>query len=308
MSSRHPPTRRFLLVAVVVIVALAGCTGGATPDGTEADSTTTAAPTDVATPTTDDTAADGSPTEPTATTGGQTSDETPGTRVHPLDATRLSTTHATSLQDAQNFTLDYSMDLTQVTPAETQTFAVDWTVRADLVTGTQTLEGTLAGDGFTTGGDNSTMQFDLYVAPDGTATQRSTFGDTVQYQHVSADEYEVSTYLTAMNATATLDHESATLTYDGQTTVDGETMYVYTASSLEQLYLPTDQADASEFDHSSVSMADLRLVVDDAGTLRAMQYDLEMTEDDAELTLHFVLSYSDIGTTTVEEPDWLDEA
>ncbi|WP_435363515.1 DUF7537 family lipoprotein [Haloarchaeobius sp. DYHT-AS-18] len=299
-------TRRTLwLLVVVVLVASAGCLGGTAPDDTATDPTVT----DSATPATTDSATDESSGETlTATTGTQTATGSSGTQAHPLSSKRLATSHATSLQDAENFTLDYSIDMTQVTSTETQSFTFDWTVQADLATGAQAIDGTLAGDGFTTSDDNSTMQFDLYVSPDGTATQRSAFGDTVQYQQADAAQYDVSTYLTAMNATSALDPEAANFTYDGPTTVDGETLYVYTVSDLDQLYLPTDQADASAFDYSSVSKFDLRLVVDDAGTLREMQYDLEVTEDGSKLNLHFELSYTELGTTTVEEPDWLDEA
>ncbi|MCT9096275.1 hypothetical protein [Haloarchaeobius sp. HME9146] len=299
------PTHRTLwLLLVVALVASAGCLGGTTPDDTATDPTVT----DAATPATTDPATDETTDETLTATTTQTATGSSGTQAHPLSSKRLATSHATSLQNAENFTLDYAIDMTQVTSTETQTFTFDWTVQANLATGAQAIDGTLAGDGFTTGDDNSTMQFDLYVSPDGTATQRSTFGDTVQYQQADAAQYDVSTYLTAMNATSALDPEAANFTYDGPTTVDGETLYVYTVSDLDQLYLPTDQADDSAFDDSSVSKFDLRLVVDDAGTLREMQYDLEVTEDGSKLNLHFELSYSELGTTTVEEPDWLDEA
>ncbi|WP_435335872.1 DUF7537 family lipoprotein [Haloarchaeobius sp. TZWWS8] len=296
----NAPTRPTLSLLLVAVVVLAGCTGGAAPN----DSVGETQLTDSGEPTTD-TAATGSAGPQATSTSG---DSSAGTQSHPLASKRLSSTHPTSLQNAQNFTLEYAMDLTQETSMETQTIQFDWTVRADLSTGAQSMEGTLAGDAFTGGDSDSPIEIGLYVSPDGTATQRSVIGDTVDIQQVSADDVDVSTYLTAMNATAALDADAANFTYEGPTTVDGETLYVYSVSDLEQLYLPTEQADTEAFDDSSVTRFELRLLVDESGTVREMQYDLEVTEDDSVMTLQFELSYSDIGTTEVEEPDWLDAA
>ena len=280
------PHHRLLTVLLVTLVVLAGCLGGADMDtGTD-------------TPT-------ASPTTTSQATGESTGDDAPAAGTHPLASKTLATSHTTSLRDAESFTLDYSVRTTRSTPNETSEFAFDWTVRADVDSGTQLIHANVSGIGDQ---PNTTMAFDLYITPDGTAVQRSSFGGSVQYQRVPADEYNLSTYLSAMNVTTDLDPESENFTYEGTTTVDGETLHVYTVSDVDQLSLPDSAASTAEFDTSSVSVFDLRLLVDDAGVIRQLTYDVEVTEGDEVIRLQFELRYSDIGTTVVEEPDWVSEA
>ncbi|SDM73455.1 hypothetical protein SAMN04487949_2437 [Halogranum gelatinilyticum] len=282
MLSHH----RLLTILLVTLVVLAGCLGGAGTDtGTD-------------TP-------DASPTTTAPTTGESTGDDAPAAGTHPLESTTLATSHTTALRDAESFKLDYSIRTTRSTPNETQEFAFDWTVRADVDSGAQLIHANLSGIGDR---PDTTMVFDLYVAPDGTAVQRSSFGDSVQYQRVPADEYNLSTYLSAMNVTTDLDAESENVTYEGTTTVDGETLHVYTVSDVDQLSLPDSTASTAEFDTSSVGVFDLRLLVDDAGVIRQLSYDVEVAEGGETVRLQFELRYSDIGTTVVEEPEWVSEA
>lgn len=279
------PSLCFLLVGLVI---LAGCLGGTATDGDPAD---------------DSSVGTSNPVASGATDGG---DAPASESAHPLASKSLATSHVTSLRDAESFTLEYSVEMTQTTPNETQQFAFDWTVEADLGSGAQAIHADMAG---ITGDDpNGTMTIDLYVSPDGTAYQRSSFGGVVQYQQVSTENYNLSTYLTAMDATAELDPEASNFTYKGTTTVDGETLHIYAVSDLNQLYVPTDAATTAQFDTDSITVFDLRLLVDDAGVVREMTYDVELTEADSVMRLQFELHYTDIGTTVVEEPEWVSEA
>jgi hypothetical protein len=93
----------------------------------------------------------------------------------------------------------------------------------------------------------------------------------------------------------------------GTTTVDGTTVDVYRVTSIDQL-TPANHS-VSGFTPSNYESLNVSVGIDRSGTLRWFEYHAVSANAQGD-RLRFDLSirYSGVGSTTVPEPDWLDEA
>ena len=265
---------RLSTVLVVLLVALAGCSGGPTTDSADGDPTETAAGTATGTPSVDSNTAD---------TGD------------PPTTSDLSLTDPdTRLRGAGNFATERSYTVTEVdgaTSSLTQSYRVDLEANRSL----QRLE--------TTGSDGS-FDIETFVA-DGTSYSRYGDGDDVQY--VSSDR-QVGVFESATGYAAgfSTDLESDA-SFVGTETYDGVAVsrYEYDNTAQWQAY------GGSLFGSDDVSATDftVAVLVDSDGIARLTTWTLSGEADDGSVvSAEWRYSVTGIGSTTVEDPDWLADA
>lgn len=226
---------------------------------------------------------------PAASDGADT--PTPAGPVYelPLDGATIATAHEQTLASAGSFTVE-----TNVTVESTDDggFSVQTTSAVDRERGTMLVRGTtgeIAGQ-------------TTYVAPDGTAYQRlETATGEAHYQQM-ADAPAVSGYF-ELPVTDLVDQ--ATFTYVGRSQVAGVSVAVYEVTDLEELVAP---GQVSGTDTGSLQAFEVRMAISDDGLIRQFHYHVETEIDDTSRTITTSILFRDVGTTTVEPPDWLDEA
>ena len=267
---------RISTVLVVLTVVLAGCSGGGLTDGGDSGANS------ADTPGTDASATDGA-TVGTATAGGPPTGES------------LSLTDAdTRLREAGSFATEWSYTVTEAdgtTSSLTQRYRVD-------------LEENRSLQRFQTTGPDSSLDVDTFVA-DGTSYTR--YGDGDQVQYVSSDQpasvFETATGR-ASGFTADLESDASfvgTETYDGVTV----SRYEYDNTAEWQDY------GGSLFGSENVSVTEftVAVLVDRDGVARLTMWTLSGEADDGTpVSAAWRYSVTDIGSTTVEDPDWLADA
>lgn len=217
---------------------------------------------------------------------------TPGPPVYelPLDGEAVSTNHEEALSAAGSFTAETDVSIVEGSSGESVTVVA--TSAVDLERGTMLVDGTVGG----------TASQTTYVGPDGTAYQRLETGSgEVQYQQLP-DAPDATGYFQLPVATLV---EEANFTYAGRDRVAGTSVAVYEVTDLESLVAPVQ---ASEVPDASVNAFEVRMAISDDGLIRQFDYRVEAEIDDTTRTVAMSIVFRDVGTTTVEPPDWLDEA
>lgn len=144
-----------------------------------------------------------------------------------------------------------------------------------------------------------------YVPPEGPAYGRVVAGDSVTYRRLDAASIQnVSRYERPplSNLTRAYDFERA-----GTATVDGEKTWVYRANATtlnESAVGPVGEA-ASQLENVHTT---IRLYVRSDGLVKRLQYRVDATVMGRDLSLTYRVTYTDVGSTAVTAPDWLDEA
>ena len=261
---------RISTILVVLTVVLAGCSGGGVTDGGDSDSADT--------PGTD------SPTSGTSTAAGR-----------PPTSDDLSLTDPeTRLREAGSFASEWYYTVTETdgtTTSLTRSHRVDLDANRSL----QRIE-TTAPDG--------SFAIDTFVA-DGTSYTRYGEGDEVRY--VSSDrQADAFSRATGYAAGFSGDLESdarfvGTETYDGVTV----SRYEYDNTAAWQAY------GGSLFGNENVSVTDftVAVLVDSDSIARLTTWTLSGEADDGTpVSAEWRYSVTDIDSTTVADPDWLDEA
>ncbi|MFC4552720.1 MULTISPECIES: DUF7537 family lipoprotein [Halorussus] len=256
---------------LVVCLVLAGCTGG-----TGRTDTTTATPTV-------ETA--GSSPSSTATTAVRANGSASGRR--------LAADHADALAAAESFTRRWSASLSSSVDGTTETLSLNRTARVD-ADGELFLRETTAG----------TITETRYVSPSGDRYGRTELSgrDTVKY-HRPGDDYAVEAY---RNRSAETVVDAFEFEADGATTLDGERVRVYAATSLSQVRHP--DANVTRFDPEDVTALDACAYVDGSGLVRKFTYRVEADVDGVNRTFAVRFAYEDVGSTDVQAPSWLGEA
>lgn len=279
-------TRALTVISLCALLALAGCGGG--PTGT----TTTAPPSGTTT------APATTTTTTTATTTSTTTTTQPSTGDLPADAPER---HVEALRQSGSFTVEnrigYSNDTGNI-------FAIESTARLDLDRGIGYKNESLTPlmtPGFT-------FVTEAYTAGD-TTFQRVMVADSIQYNRDSepytGNVQPVNFETVVGNASTNATDPGVPFDRDGTTTVDGVsvTRYVANGEALAELF------DPSQFQNATLTDATLVLFVDDDGVFRRTELGFTLESDDGELiSFDLVNTYTEVGSTTVSEPDWLDEA
>jgi ribosomal protein L27 len=261
-----------MAVLVALLVVFAGCTGGGASDA----------------PVGGNGGSSGGGSSGGGGSDGGGSDGASSDDVEVVDAER-------ALRDAGSFTSSWTFTMVDADGAESSTthsFAVD-------------LEANRTMESLSTAGERAGASYERFTA-DGTSYTRFGEGEEVFYQVVPVADDPVASAL-ARGAAFTYDDLSdarrvGTETFDG-VSVD---RYEYTDPMLWRQYGTT--AFGTE---ENVTVTDFTLValVDGDGLARSTGWTLTgETEDGRTVTAEWRFEVTDVGSTTVADPDWLDEA
>lgn len=268
-------------ITLLVCVVLAGCAGGI-DSGVQ---TTTAG--DVESKTTN---SDGSTTTSTGTTSATTTDT--GSSSHPLSDATLASDHASVLRDAGNFTAQFNTTIRRSGTDELRT------LNSTVVVSTS------SGEVLSRLSTTQVASQVTYVAPDGTPYQRMEFfeGASPEYQQPTSG-YGVKKYVESAPEWFVNAYDYS---YDGTTTVNGDSVHVYSVTSVDQL---TDRSETlTGYNPDNVTDIEVRLFVTDSGLVRNLTYRLEREYEGERVTITRRKTYTALGATAVETPPWLDDA
>lgn len=218
---------------------------------------------------------------------------TPAGPVYELPATGqdLADAHAEALHAAGSFTAD--TNVTTRDEAAGQRLSVVATTVIDVERGTVLMEATVAGTDRT-----------VYVDPDGTAYQRTTTsGGGSTYQRLDEAPDVGSLYELPVASLV----EQANLSYAGRDRVDGVPVAVYEVTDLESVVAPSSVGTVGAVDTESLESFEVSLSISADGLVRRLHYHVELRLDGSTRAITMTVTFREVGTTTVDAPDWLDE-
>jgi len=258
-------------VLVVLIVLLAGCSGGGT--GT-----------------------DGTPTVATTAAGEATGDSTqPAAEDTAFDATDASQ----QLRDAGSFTTTWSYSVTDVDGATT---SVTDTYRVNL-------DANRSIELFATDGPEADSETTTFIA-DGTGYTRVEAGGQTLYQ--TNDQPPAVFESATGRASSLFTFVESDIQYVGTETYDGVTVdrYEYSdASAWSEYNENVSIAMFSSDTEVTVTSFSVVVLVDEDGVGRLTTWTLAgEAADGTPVSAEWSYSLTDIGSTTVEDPDWLADA
>jgi hypothetical protein len=297
--------RRVTLVAALVcLVALSGCSALIGDEGTpaptaEPDGTVTATATPAGSPGTPTTATEDAgatptttpttvPSTPTATRTGETS----GTS---FDASALEAAHVRSLRDAGSFRTSSSLVIRNETTTR-------------IINGSYVIEA---------GGPALNSANVTFVTESETSdfppTTRYTEGETTYERRIEDDRIVYRKGVEPYNVSDPdpVDPRVAyTLGSIATAVVNGSTWNVTGTGTLEGADVTRYEASGDAFDAEGYPNANgtATLVVDETGIVRFVAYRFAATPDGERTEYVYEAGYTDVGATTVEEPEWTAEA
>lgn len=155
-------------------------------------------------------------------------------------------------------------------------------------------------------GETSTA---AYVDESGTQYTRQVTGSGTNYSVIEAGDSSSSTNgwrvaarpdETPISSAIVTEISAITWTHQGETTYEGTTVDRFTASGFNA---------TSQYDAAAASSFSAALLVEPDRGIRKLNTTVVQTDrTGSERTFSTVVRYSKFGSTTVEEPDWLDEA
>jgi hypothetical protein len=267
-------TRRAVSVlAVALLLTTAGCGGVVGNDGTrtpyDVDVTPTPTPTETATQV---------PTETTT--------QTPERAPDPL--VEKASEQSIKLRGLESYTIRYnytSVGERGVSNAETAVYRVDKSQRRELI-----YFRPRAGDRTVEGGSYQTGEYVLKV---------SKSEDGPEYERDSSPTLSVGSSVADRFASDVTELIATDFQRNGTGTVDGERMTRYTVEGTEAAPPSTEDVLAYQ----------VTVLVDDEGLIRRVEHRyVERTDGNETVSERTLVTLSGIGSTTVERPEWVDEA
>jgi len=271
-----------LVLAVAAMLVLAGCsgTGGSDPEASAGEA-----------PGATETPAD----QPEATISDPT--ELSGVSEDDVNATALFVSHARTLANESSYATsdtyrieERGSDNESVTTKRLRSsrsqqrslYAIDR--RSAVGEGTRT--------------DNRTT---YWLVEDGSATvyNRYESDGSVSYE---TDDDPYRNFTTFYRQSSVYDQTTLLfnfeLSYDGTVDRDGRTLFRFTADSF---------AEGSSFVGNATDPS-ATVLVDGNGIVRSAEWNVDVTRDGRSVTITYSYQVDDVGDTSVEEPDWLDDA
>lgn len=261
--------RTVLTLSLVVIVSVAGCVS--TPAEKTANETTP-----------------GSASTSSITAEHSTLDKTD----EPPTVDRLVSEHTAALNEAGSFTLSRS----GIVHLGTADKSKKWNSTGHVDTESGAILSFLNISGYT---------YTTYVSP-----------SKKPYQKVSFPESDSHAYQNPHSSTPTIDRfrrapladllASFEFHRNGSTTLDGKRVAVYTVSSVVRS--PNRNLSALRFDPANVTRTKARLYVTESGLVKKLTYNVTTSSGGTTRTYRSQFFYGNLGTTEVDEPNWIDEA
>lgn len=288
-----------LVLLTVALVALAGCnTGGGGSDTTTAPQSTPAPETtDMPGETTD--TPDGTP--------DQTPTETPTDDPDGVSTESLTADHYDQIQSAGTFTSNVSVYFESVENGNTSTLSLVQLSQLNLddQVGLQDVTSTITSPSFNTSSSGTT-----YTTGSETFVRVTSIGSNQSQYRYGQEPYNATDPVPINFSVAggeNLFESQETFWQDrGTTTFEGESVQRYTADGVNSMPNLSDALGAS---FSQIDNVNATLLVTDDGLIRHMNIHIEgQTEEGVTSSMIVTFTISDVGTTTVPTPDWLDEA
>lgn len=153
--------------------------------------------------------------------------------------------------------------------------------------------------------NSSELSSVLYVPPSGQPYSRSIEGETVEYERVSNESVRnVSRYIHPPLANLTRSYDFARA---GTATVAGQKTWVYRANATT-LNESTAGPLAETISELETLNTTIRLYVRSDGLVKRVSYHVDATVLSEEISLTYRVTYTDVGSTDVTAPSWLDQA
>ncbi|MFC5972377.1 hypothetical protein ACFPYI_13635 [Halomarina salina] len=218
-----------------------------------------------------------------------------------LNTSALAADHASNLREAGSFTVVLTQNSSTgegATTDQRQRVAVDLDANRTLLTGSADQRS----------GNRSVSNEQTVYGTDEATFVRIGQGEDARYQYIDASGGGPMTpslggeQFVPLNATSSL-ATATDWTRNGTTTQDGETLTRFVATGNETL---ADSVFASS--GVTVTRYDATLLVTNDGTVRQSSFTLGVESGGQSATQRVDVRITDVGNTTVEEPDWLDEA
>lgn len=309
-GSKPENMRRTLLVlAVAALLAFAGCSGSGGP-GTDGTTTTGDVPSDTetqtqttATPSTDDTTpspdgeSDGSSDEESTDTDlVDDPQEFPWLTDAGVNETTLFRTHALTVNNESSYTTravtrqeTTNSDSKTVTRYRLEASADQSRARVVINRSVRSQQGVRT--------DNRTQYRELVDGTD-TIYYRVATDGSVDYRTDSEPARNFSTfYRQATGYDLTFIAMQFDLSYDQQTERDGRTLYRLTGNSVTE---------GTQLD-GSVSNLSATVLVDRRGVVRSLEYSFDGSTGDTLVRTTYTFETTNLGSTTVDRPGWLDQ-
>lgn len=276
--------RRALAVAIALLLVTAGCLGST---GTSTDSTTTAPADDESTPATTTTPA-------------------PFVQSAPVDAERVAQAHADRLRDAESFTMVVTVD--SETRGGNATGNASGSMGLDLSTPMRMAvdleRGRVRGST-----DAGIMRMSAYVSFDAGKTYRRVGGGngsqpTYVVMNVSEQSLTAASeddLLASVEKRTQRRLARANFTVAGVEEYRGTRVTQLVARGVSNHTLP-------ETNHTSVENATTVVLVGPDGLVHRIEEHRTVSVFGATTSYTAVVEYRELGETTVEKPEWLDEA
>ncbi|MCD2199889.1 hypothetical protein LPA44_08270 [Halobacterium sp. KA-4] len=206
----------------------------------------------------------------------------------PLDAQTVAQAHESVVRDAGSFTLVSTSNQTQ----GNQSFGVESSTAVDLATAA-----------YFSRQEASGQTIEQYGFGNGTAYQRISMASgqtqyTVPQQSPNTSQLAGSQLASFVGAFS--------FSHTGTETIDGTETYVYEASGVEDLN--QSAPGFSSLDTENVTSMSAQVYVTDDGLVKQFGYSLTVSTSNGEASVATEQQYVDVGSTTVSEPVWLDEA
>lgn len=267
------PRRQWVLIGVVsLMVVLAGCggSGGDTGDGTTvmttADQTTTTNPT-----------AESTTTGESPPTAGTTSTTTSGPPSFEPAA------HKEAIREAGSYTVEFTIESTG-----TSSGTISGTQELEVDTGELYMR-------LDTESDGQTTTLEYYRPPNSDTLYQHFGGQTREVSGVQGFGYNFTDpgTGTAAGAWPAFEHTGSGTTALGAATT-------YQIDSVEDL------PDATTDQYENVTDVQFTIWVDeDTGVVAKYDYELTYVRDGEEQTVHVIFEITALGSTEVEEPEWV---
>lgn len=234
------------------------------------------------------------------TSGGPDTATPTDTSVAPGGSDELSVGAADDrLRDAGSFTTDWSYTVTDV---DGTTTSVNDTYRVDL-------DSNRSYERLSTAGPAGETTVETYIAGGTSYTRVGTAGGAYyQASDQPPDVFETATGR-ASGFYGDLEEDA---TFAGTETFDGDTVsrYEYRDDEAWEAYSSgLNSAAFSASENVTITDFEIAVLVDEDGIGRLTTFTVSgETDDGTAVSAEWRYSVTDIGSTTVEEPDWLDEA
>lgn len=209
----------------------------------------------------------------------------------PLNTTEVAVDHVVELRRAGSFA--YESTITIVDTNQSATVEMGREARVDMESGAMLV----------TRNDSGMSSRDTYITGDGTTYRRTVMDSSSISFNVSDSEIDTSRY--AINGVPRF-LDMFELTYDGLTTLDGQEVYRYSATSPEQVSSLRGFGPGTSND--SVESIEAHLYVTKTGLITQLGYSVAFDTGDGMHNIKAVTKFEDVGEVSVSQPDWVEDA